>query len=595
MRETLDMLKRIPAFALCIKGLKHLVKNGPRSTCQKIREKMRPTLTVRSPFTPAELKAQRSEHFQREIKFSIVTPLYNTPERFLREMIQSVQNQTYANWELCLADGSDAGHGEVEKACRGYADKDTRIKYQKLEKNLGISGNSNASLEMATGEFIALLDHDDLLHPAALHEVMRAICEQGADFVYTDEATFKSPNVKRILSTHFKPDFAPDNLRSNNYICHFTAFRAGLLETTGLFRSEYDGSQDHDLFLRLTEQAEKIVHIPKLLYYWRAHPNSVAQNIAIKDYAAPAGRNAVKNYLEAHGIIAEVDSSDICPTIYRLRYPLTAKPKVSIILTGGTAEQRNRCIRSITNQTAYSRYEIVAVSNEVSAGCDSKGNGSVIQYRETDIKNGNAFARDKNVGALRSGGEYLLFLNADAQVLTPNWIEEMMMFAQRKDVGAVGAMIFNAKRTVQSAGILLGLGRDHIAANAFQGQPEDAPGYMGRLIYAQNLSAVSSGCMLVKKSVFEAIGRFDEAYTSIYCDADFCLRLRRTGRLIVWTPFAKVRLSAANPAGAQDISCNEATRFRARWEKELHAGDSYYNPNLTLDREDFSLRLRRTK
>ena len=247
-----------------------------------------------------------------------------------------------------MADGSDNEHGEVEKICLSYVRKDQRILYQKLDKNLGISGNTNACLDMASGDYIGLFDHDDLLHPAALYDVMHAICDQGADFVYTDEATFLSPDISKIITMHFKPDYAPDNLRANNYICHFTVFSRKVLKKAGRFRSEYDGSQDHDMILRLTAQAAKIVHIPKILYYWRSHPQSVAMNINAKNYAADAGKNAVKDSIERMGYRADVDSSWAFPVIYRIQYEIKVKLKISIIIVNKNHyDLLKQCIDSI--------------------------------------------------------------------------------------------------------------------------------------------------------------------------------------------------------------------------------------------------------
>ena len=277
IRVTLDATKRLLKSNrythLFCKGLKCLKQNGFAYTWKKVKDKLKhrqdfTALNTRQLYTPEELEQQRTEMFEKDVKFSVLVPLYNTPEHFLHEMIQSVIDQTYANWELCLADGSDNEHPDVEKICRKYAEKDARVRYLKLEKNLGISGNTNACIDMAEGEYLALFDHDDLLHPAALYEMMKAICEQGADFIYTDENTFhKTP--KDAYCPHFKPDYAPDTLRANNYICHFTAFKRSLVNVVGKFRPECDGSQDFDMVLRLTEKAKKIVHIPKILYYWR--------------------------------------------------------------------------------------------------------------------------------------------------------------------------------------------------------------------------------------------------------------------------------------------------------------------------------------
>ena len=320
---------------------------------------------VRNLLSPSKelLREQREHIFDKALCFSIIVPLYNTPEKYLVEMIESCQNQIYANWELCLADGSDREHAYVGKVVRAMASKDSRIKYKVLEKNGGISENTNAALEMAAGDYIALLDHDDILHPAALYEYMKVICEQGADFIYCDEMTFQG-RLSHIITLHFKPDFAIDNLRANNYICHFSVFSKELLKRAGMFRKEFDGSQDHDMILRLTEQAEKIAHVPQILYFWRSHPASVASDINSKAYAIDAGKRAVLSHLERCGLRGSVESSWAFPTIFHVKYELREWGKISIIIPNkDNVEMLSRCIESITKKSTYDNYEILVVEN----------------------------------------------------------------------------------------------------------------------------------------------------------------------------------------------------------------------------------------
>ncbi len=309
---------------------------------------------------PDEARRRTEEEtvFPRELKISILVPLYNTPERFLREMIDSVRNQTYKNWELCLADGSDGANGKVGEICAQYQKEDNRISYQKIEKNLGISGNTNVCFSMATGDFIGLFDHDDVLHPSLLYECMKVICEKGADYVYTDEATFTSPNLDDLIVLHFKPDYSPDNLRANNYICHFSVFDAALLEKTGMFRPEYDGSQDHDMILRLTEVAERVCHIPKILYYWRSHPASVAADINAKTYAIDAAKRAVHDHMrDYYGIEVEVESTRAFPTIFQVKYPIKGTPLISILIPNKDhVSDLKRCIGSILKKSTWDNY-----------------------------------------------------------------------------------------------------------------------------------------------------------------------------------------------------------------------------------------------
>ncbi len=311
--------------------------------------------------TPEEAKRQREEKFPRMPKISILVPLYNTPENFLREMIESVTSQTYENWELCLADGSDKEHGLVAETIVEYQKKDEtsgksgRILYHKLKKNEGISGNTNQCLAMATGEYIGLFDHDDILHPSVLYEYVKVINEQQADYIYCDETTFKSGDINKMLTMHFKPDYAIDNLRANNYICHFSVFARKLLDGTELFRPRFDGSQDHDMILRLTDRAERVVHVPKLMYYWRSHAGSTAAGIDAKPYAVEAAKGAVADHLRRHGFEHfQISSTRAFDTIFKIRYQIIGSPKISIVIANKDhKEDLKRCITSILEKSTY--------------------------------------------------------------------------------------------------------------------------------------------------------------------------------------------------------------------------------------------------
>ena len=360
------IIKKIPPLYLFAKSIKCLKQNGFKYTWEKIRNynKYRHdySAALAPLYTDKELSQQKKYRFERDIKISILVPLYNTPEKFLHEMIRSVLDQTYRNFELCLADGSDKKHKNVRSICKKYARFDKRINYKKLEKNLGISGNTNACIEMSSGDYIALFDHDDLLHPAALYDVMTAICEKDADFIYTDENTFHDTPADAYCP-HFKPDYSPDTLRSYNYICHFTVFDAALLQKTGLFRSNFDGSQDYDMILRLTEQANKIVHIPKILYYWRAHKNSVASDISAKPYTLDSARRALSEHLNRIGLSGTVVDSRI-PSTYKINYEIIGDPLVSIIIPNKDhSEDLDKCITSVEKKSTYRNFEIIIVEN----------------------------------------------------------------------------------------------------------------------------------------------------------------------------------------------------------------------------------------
>lgn len=605
-RVCLDALKRIfgkvAFFRLMGKGIRCLHENGWSYTWHKVKNKLKhrqeyTALTNTPLFTEEELEAQRTEVFPRSIKFSIVVPLYNTPEKFLHEMIRSVIDQTYADWELCMADGSDEAHGNVERICRQYMRKDLRIKYQRLEENLGISGNTNACLEMATGDYIGLFDHDDLLHPAALHEVMRAICEQDADFIYTDENTFHE-KPEDAFCPHFKPDYAPDTLRSYNYICHFTVFSRELLDEVGNFRREFDGSQDYDMVLRLTEKASKIVHIPEILYFWRAHSGSTAGDISAKPYTMDAARRALGEHLDRVGLVGEVEDSSI-PSTYRIKYTISGCPKVSIVIPNmDHADTLRTCISSILEKTTYENFEIVIIENnsrkeETFAYYDELKTDPRIQIVTCEGKFN--YSAINNFGVREAAtGEYILLLNNDIEVITPDWLQEMLMFAQRSDVGAVGAMLYYPDDTIQHAGVILGIGG--VAGHAHKYFPRGDFGYMSRATIAQDLSVVTAACVMLPRTVWDELGGLDETFEVAFNDVDLCMRIRKAGYLIVWTPYAELYHYESKSRGAEDTPEKkkrfegEVRRFQARWKSELAAGDPYYNPNLTLVREDFSVK-----
>lgn len=602
IRVSLDFIKKTCTRFDAIKVLKSLRKDGLYITYQKVKRRhstyAQYSYILKTPlFTELELTEQRSIRFPNKLKFSIVVPLFNTPEEFLQAMIESVIEQTYSDWELCMADGSDPDNHSVEYICRKFVSKDSRIHYRRLEKNFGISGNTNACLAMANGDYIGLLDHDDLLHPAALYEVMRAICECNADFIYTDEASFHDTPEDAYLP-HFKQSFAPDSLRAINYICHFSVFKRSLLDEVGLFDPSCDGSQDHDMVLRLTEKAEHIAHIPEILYYWRAHEGSVAESAGVKPYVIEAGVRAVEKQLKRLGLDGTV--SPIWPgaTIYRIRYAIKGTPKVSILIPNYEhIEDLKTCIDSIIKKTTWPYYEIVVVEN------NSKSSEVFEYYQSLQSEKNNVrvvtwkgefnYSAINNYGAQYCSGEYILLLNNDIEVITPEWIEEMLMFAQREDVGAVGAKLYYPDDTIQHAGVILGLGG--VAGHSHKYYKRNEIGYMGRLLYAQDLSAVTAACIMIRKEVWDEINGLDEAWKVAFNDVDLCMRIRQKGYLIVWTPFAELYHYESKSRGYEDTPekqarfNSEVNSFKQRWAEELAAGDPYYNPNLTLEHEDFSV------
>ena len=551
-------------------------------------------------------KRERETVFAKRVKISILVPLFNTPENFLREMLDSVLNQTYENWELCLADGSDDGYKSVGEICLEYAKADGRgrIVYRKLAKNEGISGNTNECLKMATGEYAGLFDHDDILHPSALYEYVKAINERDADYIYCDETTFKSGNINQMLTMHFKPDYAVDNLRANNYICHFSVFDRNLLDGTELFRTRFDGSQDHDMILRLTDRAKKVVHVPKLLYYWRSHEGSVASGIDAKPYVVEAARGAVADHLRRHGFTHfQITSTRAFETIFKIRYQIVGNPKISIVIANRDhPEDLKRCITSIMEKSTYENYEIIVVENnsrmrEIFDYYETLKAFPHVQVAVYESEGSFNYSAVNNFGAQRAQGDYILLLNNDTQVITVNWMEELLMYAQREDVGAVGGKLYYGNKTIQHAGVVLGLGAHRTAGHSHYGQHRENLGYMGRLCYAQNVSAVTGACLLVKKSLFEKAGGLDESFAISLNDVDFCLKLRRMGLLNVFTPFAELYhfesvSRGLDTEGEKARRYNEeSARFREKWKEVLEKGDPYYNPNFSLDRSDFALKI----
>ena len=594
-----------------------------RGVIKKVQYKIREKQAVKgygtASFPDKEERARQEKEsaaFQNRVLFSILVPLYNTPEEYLRDMLDSVLNQTYDNWQLCLADGSDDAHAYVGKVVAEYRSRSEnlakRIAYKKLDKNGGISYNTNQCLELAKGEYIAPFDHDDYLHPSVLYEYAKVINEQGADYLYCDETTFRESNLNHFVTIHFKPDYAIDNLRANNYICHLSCFDRKLLEGEELYRSEFDGSQDHDMILRLTDKARKIVHVPKLLYYWRSHAGSTAGNIAAKTYAIDAAKGAVSDHLRRHGFANfKITSTRAFETIFKITYEIQGDPLVSIVIANRDhAQDLKRCLTSIFEKSTYENYEIIIVENgsteeetkryykEVTSG-PYKDRVSVVEYKYAEGETFN-YSRINNFGVSKARGEYILLLNNDTEVISLNWIEELLMYAQRDDVACVGGKLYYPDKTIQHAGIVIGLGAHRTAGHVHYRQRRENLGYMGRLCYAQNMSAVTGACLMVKKRIYDELGGLDETFEVSLNDVDFCLRCRQKNYLNVFTPFAELYHyeSLSRGSDVEDPHSENAKRydreaehFRTRWKEVIEKGDPYYNPNFTLDRSDFSLKV----
>ena len=564
-----------------------------------------PSKTLRADrFAPVELLVKQASHQpggEAGPKISIVVPLYNTPLNFLEELLDSVVNQTYRNWELCCVDaGQDTAVGQHVQA---RAKADPRIRYQKLTENEGIAGNTNHGFELATGDYIALLDHDDILHPCALWYTAQAIVEQGADFVYTDEATFEG-KVENVVLYHFKPDFMLDNLRSNNYICHLTTFSKVLMEQAGGGeRAEYNGSQDYDLFLRLTEKAQKIAHIPHALYYWRSSPNSTASDISAKTYCIDAGIAALKAHYARCGVaVDDVTLIPGTPGYYKTDYTMAHPGRVSILIpTCDHIRDLETCVESIYARTTYPDFEILLIENNSKEEQTFRSYERMRKEHPDTLKvltwqgKGFNYSALNNFGARYATGEYLLLLNNDTEVITPGWLEEMVMYAQQKRVGCVGAKLLYPDDTIQHAGVGFGIGG--VAGHLHKYFPATSDGYMGRLNYVQDVYGDTAACLLLRKEIYDEVHGLDESYAVAFNDVDFCVRVREAGYTNVFTPFAQLYHYESKSRGMEDNPekqkrfQGEVLRFQARWGDLLAKGDPCTNPNFDIQREDFSLKI----
>lgn len=500
-----------------------------------------------------EREFEKAFEFRENIKFSIITPLYNTPEQYLREMIDSLKQQTYSNWELCMADGSDLQHEYVRKICEAFAKKDERIKYVKLKENRGISINTNECLKLATGDYVGLLDHDDILHESALFEMMKAIDEEHADFLYSDEVKFNSV-IEKASDFNFKSGFGKDELRSHNYICHFTVFSMSLLDKIGeVFRTDFDGSQDHDMVLRLTEKAIKIVHVPKILYYWRVHPQSVSMNLEVKSYAVDAAIRAVSDQLRRTNEVGTVESNLPYKTIYRIRYQINKESKVLLLLHGvGSVEQYQRICEEVLRKTSYKNIYVESV------------------YIEDD------FAATINGKIEKTKAEYIVLLHADCIPLSSAWIEELLMFAQREDVCAVSPKILFQDDTIAYAGIALDAKEKSKQYYLCQGLPNTDQGYEAMLKLVRNTTAVWQGCCMFSKKAWEKVEGVSSNMAG-YEMVDFSLKGIEIGLWNVWTCFAEMKYFSQI---MDDVCEQDVEMFEKQWKGMIEKGDIYYNPNL---------------
>lgn len=546
-----------------------------------------------------ELEKQKKTSFGYRPKISFVVPLYKTPEKYLRRLTESFQEQTYSNWELCFSDGSGA-QSPLTELLKELTAKDNRIKYVSHEEPLQISENTNSAIEIATGDFIAFADHDDELTPNALFECVKAINEKPQTLViYTDEDKM-SMDGHKFFQPHFKPDYNPDLLCTVNYICHLFVVSRKVIEKVGGLRSEFDGAQDYDFVLRCVEvvKDEEICHIPKILYHWRCHEDSTAENPESKLYAFEAGRRAIQAHYERTGIHAEVFEGEYLG-LYRTKFIRDHDPLISIIIPNKDhIDDLKRCMESIEQKSTYKNYEYIIVEN------NSTDPATFEYYKKLEAENPKVrmvywdgvfnYSAINNYGASFAKGEYLLLLNNDTEIINPDCLEELLGYCMRKDVGAVGARLYYEDDTIQHAGVVIGFGG--IAGHCFVQQKRGTTGYCHRIICAQDYSAVTAACMMVKRSAFDAVGGLSEELAVAFNDIDFCMKLRKAGYLIVYNPYAELYHYESKSRGLEDTPekvarfNKEIATFEKKWPEILKKGDPYYNPNLTLKSQDFSLK-----
>lgn len=544
--------------------------------------------------TMEELQRQRDTEFEYEPLISILVPVYNTPEEFLKQMIQSVRKQTYGKWELCIANANPANE-TVAEILRISSTKDERIKVKDVPENEGIAQNTNAALASATGDYIGLLDHDDLLTPDALYEVVKAINENDRPQVLYSDEDKVTMDLSEHFQPHMKPDYNKDLLRSNNYITHFFVADRTLVEEVGGEDGEYNGAQDYDLILKCTERAKGIAHIPRILYHWRVHKASTADNPASKMYAFDAGKRAIEDHLKRCGEIGKV-SHEKDLGFYRVKYQVQGSPLISIIIPNkDQVESLDKCLESI-EKSSYKNYEIIIVEN------NSTEDETFAYYKKIESDKIRIvywsdefnYSAINNFGVKHARGDYLLLLNNDVEVITTDWLEELTANCQRKDVGIVGARLYYPDDTIQHAGIVIGIGG--VAGALFVGMPRMFTGYLHKAAIQQDLSAVTAACMMVKRSVYEELGGLEEELKVAFNDVDFCLRAREKGYLVVYDPNVELYHFESKSRGTEDSKekirrfQNEIEYMRSHWLELLKKGDPMYNPNLTLTKWDYSLR-----
>ena len=582
----------------------YLKENGIKETVYKILFGMQEEFDYdawfrRNRILDEELERQKKIVFPYAPKISILVPTFNTPKDLLIEMIESVRNQSYANWQLCIADGSD--QDETKNIIKEYVSKDNRIVVSWLDKNYGISGNTNKALELADGEYTALFDHDDVLELNALYEVVSSLQEVHHDIVYTDEDKLNGKTLQ-YEDPNFKSDYNEDLLLSHNYITHFFVVKTNILREVGGFNSEYDGAQDYDVILKCVEKTNDIHHIAKILYHWRMHEGSTALNPESKMYCYIAGEKAIQHHLNRIGVKTKVEMrKKPYWGLYHVEYLLDEDPLVSIVIPNYEHEDvLKTCIDSLYNVNTYKNFEIIIVEN------NSKKKSTFDYYEQVQADHENVkvvtwegtefnFSAINNFGAKYAKGQYLLFLNNDTKVIAPEAIREMVGTCSRNNVGIVGAKLLYQDNTIQHAGVVIGfMGYARHIMNDIEGLKD--PGYMMRAQVNCDYSAVTAACMMTKKSLFEELHGFDESFKVACNDIDYCLRVRERNCLVVFNSIAKFYHFESKSRGYEN-NLEKVNRFNReveiwqdRWRDILENGDPYYNVNFKIENDPFELK-----
>jgi len=639
-----------------LKGIRYLKHFGPKEFMIRLRDRMEPEEVPYGPWyenyrlQEDELEKLRREKIRGGVRFSVIVPLFHTPERLFREMADSVLSEVYPDLELVLVNATPEDEG-LRVLTEDYAARDSRVRLVGLDKNLGIAGNTQAGIEAADGDFLAFLDHDDTLDPAALY-LMACYVKAHPDtgVLYTDEDKI-TEDSKEHFQPHLKPDYNPDLLKSNNYICHFLAVRKDVALKAGGFDSRFDGAQDHDFVFRCIFTAKQmglgVGHVPEILYHWRVSERSTADNPISKLYAYDAGKAAIEAELAREGVSGEVSlKKDL--GFYRVRYHVSGRPLVSIIIPNRDEVQTlRRCLDSVREKSTYDHYEIIIVENnsvtqeirdyyrelekdvrirvldfnarktthserEKDPGLKDPGSKEAGTFSASDAAHANAvwyadrkgtvdvpagtfnYSALNNYGFAHARGEYVICLNNDVEVITPDWIEELLGVCQRADTGAVGCKLIYPDGTIQHAGVVIGIGG--IAGSMFVDMKENRSGYMHKADLMQDLSAVTAACMMVKARVYRQVNGFEEKLSVAFNDVDFCLRIREAGYLVVYDPYAKLTHWESKSRGTENTKekvrrfQSEIEYIRTRWTDILRKGDPNYNKNLSVSKWNYSLK-----